>query len=281
MSKKIWVHGPISRDVMVRVDRVPKAGELARSQASEKRIGGSGANIACGLATTGIPTSFITWIGDDALGVELRSAIESQPLHSSVIHEFEGPSGEVAILIDSSGERTIIGLAPSQLEKLTIEGAEIAQGDILFFTLWRKNFLPQLISARERGCIVAVGASALDDEEIPGADLVIGSVHDYSGTDPLQLLDRFTTIVLTDGVHGATAYRKDEVIHVDAVPAQAIDTTGAGDAFIAGYLASYFHGLNVRRCLEIGALWGAAAVEVNSSIPPDFAQIRKRGAIEF
>ena len=281
MSKKIWVHGPISLDVMVRVDRVPKAGELVRSRASEKRIGGSGANIACGLATTGIPTGFITWIGNDELGEQLRTQIESQSLESLVIQEFEGPSGEVAILIDNSGERTIIGLAPSQLEKLTIDGADISHGDILFFTLWRKDFIPHLISARDRGSIVAVGASALDDQQIPGADLVIGSVHDYSGKDPRKLLDRFTTIVLTDGVRGATAYCEERVIHVDAIPATSIDATGAGDAFIAGYLASYFHGLNVRRCLEIGALWGAAAVEVNSSIPPDFAQIRKRGAIEF
>lgn len=281
MARKIWVHGPISLDSIVHVDRVPLAGGFVRSTASEKRVGGSGANIAFGLATTGIPTCFITWVGSDELASTLKQRISESLLTASVVKEFDGLSGEVAVLIDRDGERTIIGLSPSRLEDLHIDGATLEPGDIVVFTLWRHSFLPDLIKAQGLGCTVIVGAQALDDPTIPSADLVIGSIHDYSGKSLSGLGAKFPRIVLSNGAAGADEYNGTEQIHVGAVTATSIDATGAGDAFIAGYIASYFHGLPSARSLEIGALWGAAAVETRASIPPHFDEIRRRGAIEF
>jgi len=67
-------------------------------------------------------------------------------------------------------------------------------------------------------------------------------------------------------------YRLDlaaQTLHQPAFPADVVDTTGAGDAFLAGYLARYARGLTGgAEALEAGARWAARTVAVESSVPP-------------
>jgi sugar/nucleoside kinase (ribokinase family) len=75
------------------------------------------------------------------------------------------------------------------------------------------------------------------DKKVSHANLAIGSVSDIpSGVNPKDHLDRFDGIVLTDGLRGAKFYSKNQFLHQNAFDVQAVDVTGAGDAFIAGYL---------------------------------------------
>lgn len=64
------------------------------------------------------------------------------------------------------------------------------------------------------------------------------------------------------------------VIHQDAFPAKVIDTTGAGDAFTAGYLAGLAKGYaDGRKGLEAGARWAALMVTVEASVPPNWSTV--------
>jgi sugar/nucleoside kinase (ribokinase family) len=153
--------------------------------------------------------------------------------------------------------------------------------DIVAFILWREEFLGDLQRAESSGCFTVVGASALVDANVLHAHLVLGSVSDIPiGVNPRDHLDRFDAIVLTDGLNGARYYSKQEEFHQAAFEVQAIDVTGAGDAFICGYLAGMANALEASKCLLIATQWAASSVQVNSSIPPSFDQVRKEWGIE-
>jgi sugar/nucleoside kinase (ribokinase family) len=87
--------------------------------------------------------------------------------------------------------------------------------------------------------------------------------------------------VLTDGLNGARYYSKGEELHQTAFDVQAVDVTGAGDAFISGYLTGLANELEAAKCLLIASQWAASSVQVNSSIPPAFDLVRKQWGIEL
>jgi sugar/nucleoside kinase (ribokinase family) len=155
-------------------------------------------------------------------------------------------------------------------------------GDVVAFILWREEFLGDLVRAQVAGCFTVVGGGALADPSVTHADLLIGSRNDFSSQlNPLDNLNRFTTIVLTDGINGSVAYSGSNEFKQPAYEIEVKDTTGAGDAFIAGYLAGIAHDLNPAQCLEIAAKWAASAVQVNTSIPPAFEVVKAQWGIDL
>jgi sugar/nucleoside kinase (ribokinase family) len=57
--------------------------------------------------------------------------------------------------------------------------------------------------------------------------------------------------------------------------------TGAGDAFICGYLAALAHGLEPSKCLLLASQWAASAVQIDSSIPPGFDVVKDQWRIDL
>jgi sugar/nucleoside kinase (ribokinase family) len=163
-----------------------------------------------------------------------------------------------------------------------MDNVPFKNGDVVAFILWREEFLADLQRAQAAGCFSVVGASALADPSVTHADLLIGSRNDFpSELNPLDHLGRFTTIVLTDGSNGSVAYSGSGEIKQSAFEVEVKDTTGAGDAFIAGYLAGVAHELNPAQCLEIAGKWAASAVQVNTSIPPAFEVVKAQWGIDL
>jgi len=73
---------------------------------------------------------------------------------------------------------------------------------------------------------------------------------------------------VTRGRRGADAYGPDGEWHVAARPAKQVDATGAGDAFAAALISGLLAGHGIREAMELGAVQGAAAVEMLQSVPP-------------
>ena len=90
-----------------------------------------------------------------------------------------------------------------------------------------------------------------------------------------RLAAQVKTLVFTRGPAGAVAYEGGTLTEVPAISVpQVVDTTGAGDAFLAGYLAAYARGLTDGQAgLEAGARWAAAMVELEASIPPPWPSV--------
>ena len=282
MVKRVWVQGPIAIDTVVYLEKFPTPGSFMNSIKTIERTGGTSGNVALGLCTTGIETNFVGYLGNDANGKKLREALDNSQINSSFITEIDGPTSHALILVDDKAERTIISMTTPYLRELRMDNVPFASPDIVAFILWREEFLGDLQRAEKSGCFTVVGASALVDAHVSHAHLVLGSVSDIpSGVNPKEHLDRFDAIVLTDGLNGARYYSKGEELHQTAFDVQAVDVTGAGDAFICGYLTGLAIGLEAANCLSIAAQWAASSVQVNSSIPPAFDVVRKQWGIEL
>jgi sugar/nucleoside kinase (ribokinase family) len=282
MVKRVWVQGPIAIDTVVYLEKFPTPGSFMNSIKTIERTGGTSANVALGLCTTGVETNFVGYIGNDDNGKKLREVLNKSQINSSIITEIDGPTSHALILVDEKAERTIISMTTPYLRELRMDNVPFASPDIVAFILWREEFLGDLQRAEESDCFTVVGASALVDAQVKHAHLVLGSVSDIpSSVNPKDHLDRFDAIVLTDGLNGARYYSKEVELQQTAFEVQAVDATGAGDAFICGYLTGLANGLEATKCLLIAAQWAASSVQVNSSIPPAFDLVRKEWGIEL
>ena len=282
MAKRVWVQGPIAIDTVVYLERFPTPGTFMNSVKVVERTGGTSANVALGLCTSGVETNFVGYLGNDENGKKLRKVLDESQIRKSIITEIEGPTSHALILIDNKAERTIISMTTPYLRELRMNNVPFSAPDIVAVILWREEFLDDLQQAEKSGCLTVVGAAALVDPNVLHASLVIGSVSDIpSGITPEDHLDRFDEIVLTDGLNGAHYYSKKQKLHQAAFSVQAVDVTGAGDAFISGYLAGLANQLGPASCLLLASQWAASSVQVNSSIPPAFELVRKEWGIEL
>lgn len=282
MAKRVWVQGPIAIDTVIYLETFPTPGTFMNSIRTEERTGGTSANVALGLCTAGVETNFVGYLGNDENGKKLRDVLDKSGIKNSIITEIDGPTSHALVLIDNKAERTIISMTTPYLRELRMSNVPFSAPDIVAVILWREEFLHDLQQAEEAGCLTVVGAAALIDSNVLHANLVIGSVSDIpSGINPEDHLDRFDEIVLTDGLNGATYYSKNHSFHQAAHQVQPVDVTGAGDAFISGYLAGLANQLDPTSCLLLASQWAASSVQVNSSIPPAFELVRKEWGIEL
>ncbi|HET7822224.1 MAG TPA: carbohydrate kinase family protein [Ornithinibacter sp.] len=273
-ARRVWVVGPVAWDTVVYVDRYPTPGRFTQCRRTIERPGGSAANVAQAVATAGIETGFVTTIGDDAIGHQLRSTLAASRIAHLVVQSTPGESDHVLVLVDDDGERTILGLSPRTLHHITSRDAPLEPGDIVVFVVWSDHFLADLDRARAHGCTTIVGLGALDNPAVT-ADIAFGSRSDVIGeVEPAHHLTRFGRVVVTSGPEGALQTDGNGELRQSAIATAVVDTTGAGDAFLAGYLAMYARGFEDGvEALEAGARWAALTVSHEGSIPPEWDEV--------
>ena len=275
MSARVWIVGPIAWDTVIYLPSMPEVGKFVQAIQTIERPGGTAANAAIALATTGIETGFVGYLGDDHLSAKLRSTLENSELKHLSITTLEGPPSHVLIFIDEKGERTILGISPDRLDQVTLNGVDLQPGDIVVFLLWREHFAQDLALAKSKGCITVVGAEALALDI--SADIAIGSLGDAVNVEiNKELLARIPRIALTNGKDGADEYRQGSHIHQKSVATKIVDTTGAGDAFLAGYISVIARGEKAHgEALLVGSQWSAVAIATASSVPPHWNDVKK------
>ena len=257
----VWVVGPVAWDSVKYHD-----GQ------SIERPGGTGANVAIALASTGTAVKFVSYLGDDELSHKLDAHLKSSDIEGLYTPIIPGPVSHVAIPVDEKGERTIVVISDDKLDQVSLVGKPIESEDIVVFVIWRSHFIADLKIAQSAGARTVVGSAALTDDAVGQADYLIGSREDFSGEYSVEdALNRFTHIVVTDGARGATLYGPDGSHFQPAHTVEVIDTTGAGDAFLSGllhYLA--VHGEINAEAMALAAQWSALTVSTEGSIPPRF-----------
>jgi sugar/nucleoside kinase (ribokinase family)/ADP-ribosylglycohydrolase len=258
----VWIVGPVAWDSVRYHDGL-----------TIERPGGTGANVAIALASTGTAVNFVSYLGDDELSHTLDEHLKSSEIATRYTPVIPGPVSHVAIPVDEQGERTIVVIADDKLDQVSISGLPIKADDIVAFVIWRNNFLKDLEIAHNAGAITVVGSAALTDHQVLRADYLIGSRDDFSGDYSIeQALTRFTYVVVTSGAEGATFYSAQGSIFQPAEEAEVVDTTGAGDAFLSALL----HYLVINKSIDakamaLAARWSALTVSSQGSIPPRFA----------
>jgi len=280
---RVWIIGPLAWDSVLEVPHLPEAGGFVQGRGLTGRPGGTAANVAVGLASSGVRTGFAGYVGTDELSEKLLTALEASKIEKLHIKRLSGAANHVLVLIDAHGERTIVGLSDSRLSEVTIQDVDLSPDDSVVFVLWRNFFLEDLTYAQNVGCKIIVGLEALEAVPQISADICIGSRSDLrADLDIDRYLHRFGRIIVTNGVEGAHQYSREgsviKEIYQPAIPIdKVVDTTGAGDSFLAGYIKQLVDPLDTdENPMIIGAHWSALAVSRSGSHPPDWSEVVTR-----
>jgi sugar/nucleoside kinase (ribokinase family) len=262
------------------MDRLPQADESAPARELGWRIGGSSANLACGLASLGHDVELIGVFGSDAMADHLYRELDQRGVRTSRSIRVDLPAPRALILIDEQGERTIIELDHvSAADAYPISALPDLRGAECIFVESYERFPWHQVGELTDTLVVATPPPA-DAMRWP-ADVLIGSEHQYASAmlvDPFETAreiagPRLRWTIVTRGARGADAFGPGGSCHVDAVPVQKqVDATGAGDAFAAGLVHGLLERRDIERALQLGSRYGAAAVETLQSIPPDWIE---------
>ena len=266
-------------------------------------IGGSAFNTVGTLARLDVKTSFIGKTGkDEAAEFFRRSYRKIGGDCSSLKATGRSPSATVLCLVTPDSQRTMrSSLAASLLmrpEDLSDDDfADINHLHIEGYQFFNPGLVRQAVKmAKRHGCSVSLDLASFEvvrrfrnelEEVLPGIDIVFANedeAREFTGVkgevDPVAALKKFSRYckiaVVKTGVNGAWIKRGSEVVHVNALKTEAVDTTGAGDFWQAGFLYGLFHNWALEKSGGFGARLAAEVVKVLGAQLPDstWAQLR-------
>ena len=284
---RVLVLGDVMTDVVVRASGAPVTGTDVPARIST-RGGGSAANVAAWMAHDGTPVTFIGRIGTDALGDAALLDLESVGVVTAVTRDPATPTGTCVVIVDPDGERTMLPdagandrLSASDVRSFAFETADHLHisGYAFLRAGSRDAAIAALTAARAAGLSISVSASSTAPLESVGpahfldwvtsTDVGLANAAEarvLTGQDDPEAAARamvahFTVAVVTCGARGSVAAdRHGGVWSAPAVPGTLVDTTGAGDAFAAGFLGAWTAGSDVAAALQRGARLAGRAV---------------------
>jgi ribokinase len=258
--------------------------------------GGSAANTAAWLAAAGAAVTLIGRVGDDAVGRQVQAELSATGIADRLQIDGDRPTGTCLVLVTPGGERTMVpdpganaALDPGDLDPadftapghVHVSGYAILGGArpaaLAALALARSAAMTVSVDAASAAPLAAFGAEAFS--ELLGSDLLLfanaAESQILSGaTDPGEgarlLAARFGQAVVKAGAHGAYWSDGDGPVSFAAAVAvrQVIDTTGAGDAFAATFLAATHSGATPDDALTAANRMAATACGIIGGRPP-------------
>ncbi len=247
----IAVVGSCNVDFVVPVPVLPGPGETVLGGDHLRTPGGKGANQAVAAAKLGSPVAFVGCVGDDALAPTILSALDGAGVDTSWLRRVpDAPSGIALITVADGGENTIAvspganaRLGPADIDA----AAELLAGAAV--TLVQLEIPLDAVAATVRAAGGRVVLNPAPARELPagllaGVDVLVpnrselavlaGAPEPSTSDDAAALaarLDGPRAVVVTLGADGAVVVENGHPTHVPATKVDAIDATGAGDAF--------------------------------------------------
>jgi sugar/nucleoside kinase (ribokinase family) len=176
---EVVVFGVVAADVVLRVPRIPVPGDQVNAEALGWRMGGSSANVACGLSTAGHHVRLVGTVGNDSMGDQLLAELERYGVDIEYSFRASAASPRTLILLDGTGERTIIavdsGAGPSSF--LPVRGPDLRSADCVYIEGYTR-YPPGTAAAAKAALVVT-------SPPVPGATTWPANV--VVGSDPYHL----------------------------------------------------------------------------------------------
>lgn len=268
-----------------------------------RAAGGAASNTTVGCANLGIRSAFVGSIGRDAYADFYRDALLAQGCEPRLIAHGELPTGHVLSMVTPDSQRTMrtclaaaAALDPAAITAETFAGARLVM--LEGYTLFNHDLTRAIAAAaKAAGCKLALDLASFEvvlankavlEELLSGqVDLVFANEDEAKAWHPDgaqaaldDLANRAGLAVVKLGREGALIRRGDERIQVPAEMVEAIDTTGAGDCWAAGFLAGYLRDLPLDQCGTLGAKAGAAVVQVMGGQVPRESWLTIKGYLD-
>lgn len=268
--------GDVAVDQLVSVPRYPLNGEDSEVSGMERHPGGSAANFAVAIARLGMRSGFIGKTGSDEAGRFVGDDLKREGVDVSHLKEASGGTGTVIVLVDKEGQRTMLSFrgVNTKLTMHEIPREYIASSKWLHVSGYSLVRAPQCnaaLKAMEYGKKAKVRIS-LDPslhihqakskvlaDALGLADVLFPSEAEakyLSHKTNLReagrvLLKKGPSIVAIKlGRRGCIVMTEDEELQIPGFNIEPTDTTGAGDAYDAGFVMRHLRGFDLKRSAE-------------------------------
>jgi sugar/nucleoside kinase (ribokinase family) len=236
--------------------------------------------VACGLSSAGHHVRLVGPVGRDSMGDHLLAELEQRGVDTEYTFRAHAASPRTLILLDGTGERTIIGVdsLAGLSSFLPSRGPDLRSVDCVYVEGYTRY---PTDTAAAAGSALVVTSPPVPGSTTWPATVVVGSETQYNDVTSAGMFEavrsvsgeRLEWVVVTRGAAGADAYAVSSELHVDAVAADQVDATGAGDAFTVGKLHGLLQHGDMTVALRVGAAWGAATVAQLRSIPVPWEEL--------
>ena len=282
-APRVLLIGDVMTDVIVRPE-----GALAKGTDRRARIrfkpGGSAANQAAWLASFGVDVDLVARVGLADVKSESR-LLERAGVTPHLVGDPKRPTGRLVAIIDASGERSFYtdraaneALSAADIPDALIEGAShIHLSGYSFFApspreaaldvMRRAGTTPVSVDPASAGFLREVGPEAFL-EWTRGAAVLFPNEDEataLTGTGKPEaqcerLAALYPLVVLKRGAAGCLAAEGSRRWRIPAPAVEAVDATGAGDAFVAAFLAARLESATIEQALERAVATGSAAI---------------------
>lgn len=267
--------GALNYDELYVVERIARAGEEVGIIDVKKAPGGSAANTIVGLARLGVAVGFVGIVGSDEEGKLILETFEDEGVETR-IKKGEGHTGRAIGFVDARGERALY-IYPGVNEQLCLDDIDctfVNTAEILhtssFVNRRQLEMQCELVDRLTAKLSFSPGMYCfnyqLEDlsELIARSEVVFLSLREISALVQGMNYERGAEALLTVGARIVCvtlgergcylASRTGETQLLEAYPTKVVDTTGAGDAFAAGFLYGLLQGKSIRECGRLGNL---------------------------
>lgn len=269
MKPEVLVIGSYIQDLAFFTQRFPRPGETTVGD-FQTGAGGKGFNQAVAAKRAGARTAFVGAVGHDAFAVRARKFALAERLHTHLVEKPRVLTGAAAILVDRSGQNQIVvslganaQLRPRDVPAALLETARVVvcQGESDYTTVAQV-----LRTARRNGATTVLNPAPMRADFDPAllrhTDVLIPNETEFvalaqqlakseaRGLTPETLArlpaEKFhalcrcfkvPVVIVTLGARGCFISEPDVYLRITAHTVEAIDTTGAGDAFVGGFAA--------------------------------------------
>jgi ribokinase len=270
----VTVVGSVNLDLVAALPRLPQPGETITATGLTRVPGGKGANQALAVRRLGFPVRLVAAVGTDPDADSALNLLRREGVGLDRLQWVTEPTGLALIAVDTAGETTIT-VVPGANAALRISAEDVAGADAVLTVLEVPDDAVAATAQHVNGLFVVNAAPA---RPVPAgvlrrADLVVVNRAEYSALPELRTVQ---ALAVTDGPRGAVLLRNGrQVADATPPPVDAVDGTGAGDAFIATAVAGLLHGLPDAELLARACAAGALAATRPGAQPslPTAAQI--------
>lgn len=301
MPASLMVLGGINMDLIVRASRLPKPGETITGHSFHTAPGGKGANQAVAAARLGATVSLLGRVGRDAHGEALLATLAHDHVHTQGVRvDSEAATGVALIALDDGGQNSII-VAPGANMRVTPDDVSAAQthlqsaaalllqlevpmdANLRALALARAARVPiimNLAPARKLSHDVLAQLDYLVVNETEAAWLTDLDVNDGEHARmAAQMLRQMgcRSAIVTLGERGAWLCHADGETYAPAFAVNVVDTTAAGDAFVAGFAVALTQGQALADALRFANAVGALTVTQLGAQPslPTLADVQR------
>jgi sugar/nucleoside kinase (ribokinase family) len=261
------------------------------SDKSEMSTGGSVANTMRTFANLGGKGGYLGKIGNDDLGEVFKADFEKRGITTHLYYNEKG-TGRVMGLVSPDSERTMATYlgAAAELTPADFNTAIFNRYDYAYmegYLVFNRDLIKAGVEmAKAAGLKVAIDLASFNVVEAnldflkdlikKNIDIVFANEEEaksFTGKEPEEALNEIAQMcdlaIVKVGKHGSLIKRGDEMIEIGSIKANAVDTTGAGDSYAAGFFYGLTNGYDLQTCGKIAALISGKVVEVIGANLPD------------